>query len=175
MGLDGSNTSAVNSTSGIQRGYALQQYTSTEQTPQRNFNRGSNNDVDVDEVVTSCDVEHTSDVEVSVLVSIYLSKTAVDDLLLKYPYLNESLCDWSDDPKENWDRLVMEVEKSQLIAADIASTANGVRNLRVDEPSDEDNRGVRARSGYAEGSRNDEVIDVTESSEMYREVFLKPY
>ena len=94
-----------------------------------------------------------------------MSKIAVDDLLSKYPYLSESLREWSDDPNENWDRLVMEVEKSQQIAEDIVSTANGVRNLRVDEPEDENIRFVRARSGYTEGSRNKDSIDTKESSE----------
>jgi len=94
-----------------------------------------------------------------------LSKIAVDDLLSKYPYLSESLREWSDDPNENWDRLVMEVEKSQQMAEDIVSTTNGVRNLRVDEPEDEDIRFVRARSGYTEGSRNKNSIDMKESSE----------
>ena len=60
----------------------------------------------------------------------------------------------------------MEVEKSGQMAADsIVSTVNGVRNLSVDEPGDEDNRCVRARSGYTDGSRNDDSIDMTESSE----------
>jgi len=59
----------------------------------------------------------------------------------------------------------MEVEKSQQMAEDIVSTANGVRNLRVDEPEDEDIRFVRARSGYTEGSRNKNSIDMKESSE----------
>ena len=94
-----------------------------------------------------------------------MSKIAVDDLLSKYPYLSESLSEWSDDPNENWDRLVMEVEKSQQMAEDIVSTANGVRNLRVDEPEDENIRFVRARSGYTEGSRNKDSIDTKESSE----------
>ena len=40
MGLDSSNIPAVNSTFGTQRSYALQQHTSSEQTPQRNYYRG---------------------------------------------------------------------------------------------------------------------------------------
>ena len=39
MGLDGTYTPAVNSTSGPQKSYALQ-HTPTEQVSQRNFNRG---------------------------------------------------------------------------------------------------------------------------------------
>ena len=146
---------------------------------------GENNNVDVDEGMTSCDVEHTSDDDVSVSVSVSVSHDHVepivdsahteqdfhsahteqdfssahtqqdslsacteqdflllglslmlpllitskkllltlyvvhgtyltlstliiqlhnldlDDLLLKYPYLSESLSEWSDDPNEN--------------------------------------------------------------------------
>ena len=40
MGLEGSYTPTVDSTSGTHRGYALQQYSSTEQMPQRDLNRG---------------------------------------------------------------------------------------------------------------------------------------
>ena len=94
-----------------------------------------------------------------------MSKIAVDDLLSKYPYLSESLREWSDDPNENWDRLVMEVEKSQQMAEDIVSTANGVRNLRVDEPAVEEIRCARARSGYTGGSGNMDSIVVTDNSE----------
>jgi len=111
------------------------------------------------------DIPDTESFSYSIAQSRSLSKIAVDDLLSKYPYLSESLREWSDDPNENWDRLVMEVEKSQQMAEDIVSTTNGVRNLRVDEPEDEDIRFVRARSGYTEGSRNKNSIDMKESSE----------
>jgi len=59
----------------------------------------------------------------------------------------------------------MEVEKLQQMAADIVSSAKCIRNLRVDDARNEDNRCVRARSEYTEGSRNDDVKDVMESSE----------
>eukprot|EP01042_Synura_sphagnicola_P036415 gene36415-biopygen4713 len=110
-------------------------------------------------------IPDTESFRYSIAQSRSLSKIAVDDLLSKYPYLSESLREWSDDPNENWDRLVMEVERSQQMAADIVSTANGVRNLRVDEPDNEDNRYVRARSGYFEGSRNDDPLDKRDNPE----------
>ena len=111
------------------------------------------------------DIPDTESFSYPIAQSRSLSKIAVDDLLSKYPYLSESLREWSDDPNENWDRLVMEVEKSQQMAEDIVSTMDGVRNLKVDGPDNEENRSVRARSEYFEGSRNHGPLDESDNAE----------
>jgi len=51
--------------------------------------------------------------------------------LLKYPHLNAGLSQWSDDPNENWDKLEMEVEKSNQMEAQIASYVAKITMLDV--------------------------------------------